>query len=300
LQRVSFCKVNLLLNILGKRPDGFHDLETVLQPLPLHDRLEFSSTAAGVQLTCSDPSLPTDSNNLVWRAATQFLAQTGIEGVRIHLQKLIPVAAGLGGGSGNAAATLLGLNELFGGPLSSEALNAIASSLGSDVPFFLQRDPALATGRGEVILPLDPFPALRDAFILLVHPGFGIPTPWAYRQLAAFPEALRGQTGRADRLVSHLRGAGLPEAGKGFYNALELPAFRKFPLLALFKEFFLEQGAAGALMSGSGSTVFALAGSRAAAEALLERFQSRFGLNYWTAVLSLEQEDLLGSRATRA
>src|SRR5262249_51276778 len=113
LERVSPCKVNLLLNILGKRPDGYHELETILEPVPLHDRLHFEHVASrGVELTCSNSALPTDSSNLVRRAAEQFLEQAAIEeGVRIHLEKNIPLAAGLGGGSGNAAITLLALNE---------------------------------------------------------------------------------------------------------------------------------------------------------------------------------------------
>ncbi len=179
-QRQSPCKVNLVLNVLARRADGFHELETLLQPLPLYDRLTFERAEVGIQLTCNIPNLPTDSQNLVWRAAAMFLEAAGIRaGLRIDLQKEIPLAAGLGGGSGNAAATLLGLNEMFDCPLSAERLNQIAASLGSDVPFFLQNNPALATGRGEKIQPLEPFAALPGAALLLVHPGFGVSTPWA-------------------------------------------------------------------------------------------------------------------------
>jgi 4-diphosphocytidyl-2-C-methyl-D-erythritol kinase len=289
LERDSFCKVNLLLNVLGKRSDGFHALETLMHPVPLHDRLSFLKISSGIQLSCSDPNLPTNAKNLVWRAAAEFFAKTGIaEGVEIYLWKRIPVAAGLGGGSGNAAATLLALNELFGQPLDFGGLNALAASLGSDIPFFLQWRPALATGRGEEISPLDFFPALRGAFMVLVHPGFGVSTPWAYQSLANFPEALGGKPGRAHQLIEELQGTDLRRAGPLFYNALEFPVFRKYPLLGLFKEFFLEQGVPAALMSGSGSTVFALERNRASAEKLLESFETRFGPRYWTAVLPLE------------
>src|SRR5438128_1885718 len=137
LQKQSPCKVNLLLNILGKRADGFHELETVMYPIKVFDELSFARRGKGVQLTCSEPSLPTDSRNLVYRAAARFLEKTNImEGVRLHLEKKIPLAAGLGGGSANAAVTLLGLNELFGAPLTPEQLEPLAASLGSDVPFF--------------------------------------------------------------------------------------------------------------------------------------------------------------------
>src|ERR1044071_7135812 len=187
LEKSSPCKVNLLLNILGKRPDGFHELETVFHPVNVCDRLEFKRGGSGIQLTCSNPTLPTDPTNLVHRAATAFLQTARIsDGVRIHLEKIIPLAAGLGGGSGNAATTLLGLNELFGAPLNLDQLHAVAVSLGSDVPFFLQTKPALATGRGEQIQPLNAFPALRGTVFLLVHPGFGIATAWAYENLARF------------------------------------------------------------------------------------------------------------------
>ena len=168
-------------------------METILHPVALYDLLTFARTASGLELTCSDPALPTDASNLVHRAATKFLSTARIkDGVRIHLEKKIPLAAGLGGGSSNAAHTLLALNELFGQPLTAGQLHNLAAELGSDVPFFLQTQPALATGRGERIIPLEPFPALQEAFILLIHPGFGISTAWAYQQLAHFPEAWQG------------------------------------------------------------------------------------------------------------
>jgi 4-diphosphocytidyl-2-C-methyl-D-erythritol kinase len=290
LEKASGCKVNLLLNILGKRDDGFHELETVLHPIPLCDRLTFERAGAGLELTCSDPLLPVNSKNLVFRAASLFATAAGLghgEGIRIHLHKHLPLAAGLGGGSGNAAATLLALNELFGRPLPLSKLEELAASLGSDIPFFLQERPALATGRGEIIQPLDFFPALRGASFLLVHPGFGISTPWAYQQLARFPAALHGTPGRARRLIALLQ-TGLEAATAEFYNSLEAPALRKYPLLELFQEFFRENGASAALMSGSGSTTFAATSTRAAAETLLEKFKAKFGLGMWTAIVPSE------------
>ena len=133
LEKKSPCKVNLLLNILGRRLDGFHELETVMHPVNLCDDLALTREGTGIQLSCNDPALPTDSRNLVHRATQAFLGAAGIpEGVRIHLEKRIPQAAGLGGGSGYAATTLLGLNELFGLPLSPERLHSLAAGLGSD------------------------------------------------------------------------------------------------------------------------------------------------------------------------
>jgi len=257
-----------------------------MHPVNLCDKLGFERASGGVELTCSDATLPTDSRNLVHRAATAFLSAAGIrEGVKIYLEKKIPLAAGLGGGSANAATTLLGLNELFGSPLTNEKLVELAAVLGSDVPFFLQNKPALGTGRGEKIDSLDFFPALRGAIFFLIHPGFGISTPWAYQNLARFPAALNGRAGRAASLVSHLRGDDLIAAGAEFYNSLEAPALEKYPLLVLFQEFLRANGAAGALMSGSGSTTFAVVSGMGRAEALREKFLGRFGSNSWTALV---------------
>ncbi len=287
LEKPSPCKVNLLLNILGKRADGFHELETVMHPINLCDRLSFERTATGVQLSCSHRDLPTDATNLVHRAATRFLEAAHLrEGVRIHLTKQIPIAAGLGGGSGNAATTLLGLNELFGRPLSAGQLHSLAAALGSDVPFFLQPKPALATGRGETIQELDFFAVLRGKAWLLLHPGFGIATAWAYKELAQFPEALRGHPGRAQRLVTLLQAGDLAQASSELYNSLEAPAFSKYPILGLYQEFFRERGAIGTLMSGSGSTTFAIFAEKQNAATAAETARERFG-DVWTAVVEI-------------
>jgi 4-diphosphocytidyl-2-C-methyl-D-erythritol kinase len=288
LEKQSPCKVNLLLNILGKRPDGFHELETVMHPVPVYDHLTFQRAGNAIQLTCSEPALPTDSRNLVYRAAEAFLKTANIsDGVVLHLEKRIPMAAGLGGGSGNAATTLLGLNQIFDHPLTRTQLETIAASLGSDIPFFLQDKPALGIGRGEKIQSLDFFSALRGAALLLIHPGFGIATAWAYQHLAIFPEALNGRPGRAQKLISLLQTADLRTAAAEFYNSLEAPALQKYPLLALFQEFLRENNAAGTLMSGSGSTTFAIVENKTAAENLADNFKQKFGSTNWTSVITL-------------
>jgi 4-diphosphocytidyl-2-C-methyl-D-erythritol kinase len=287
LEKKSPCKVNLLLNILGKRADGFHELETVMHPVNVFDEMTFDRVTQGLHLTCSDAALPTDAGNLVHRAATLFFQKTEIrDGVRIHLEKKIPLAAGLGGGSGNAATTLLGLNEIFGNPLSERSLHDIAATLGSDIPFFLQTKPALATGRGERIQSLDFFPAMRGTAFLFIHPGFGISTAWAYQTLVNFPDALNGKPGRAQKLISILQAGDLAAASKEFYNSLEAPALKKYPLLALFQEFLRANGAAATLMSGSGSTTFAVVKNQAEAEQLRENFKSKFGETCWTAEIA--------------
>ena len=294
LEKKSPGKVNLILNILGKRADGFHELETVMQPVNICDELTFERTGTGLQLTCSNPELPTDSKNLVHRAATAFLADANIaDGVRIHLEKKLPLAGGIGGGSANAAVTFSALNDLFGSPLPLEKLHELAAALGSDVPFFLYDKPALATGRGEKVRTLESFPTLKGKAFFLVHPGFGISTPWSYQNLARFPKNQNGTPGRAEKLVSLLSGsagfqpASFETVAAEFYNSLEAPAFDKFPVLSLYKDFLRENGALVSLMSGSGSTTFAIAENLAAAETLAEKFKSQFGTNGWTATVAI-------------
>jgi len=288
LEKKSPCKVNLILNILGQRADGFHELETVMQPVNLCDEMSFARAGTGVQLTCSNSELPVDAKNLVHRAATAFLAAAKIsDGVKIHLQKNLPLAGGIGGGSANAAVTFAALNELFGAPLPLEKLHALAAALGSDVPFFLYDQPALATGRGENVRPLEKFPALRGKAFFLVHPGFGISTPWSYQNLARFPQDQNGTPGRAQKLISLLQDGDLKAAAGEVYNSLEAPAFDKFPVLQLYREFLCENGALVALMSGSGSTTFAIAENLSAAENLAEKFKSQFGANGWTATVAI-------------
>lgn len=288
LVRSSPCKVNLLLNILGRRPDGYHALETVFLHVPLHDTLSFDQAPAGVQLTCNRDDLPVDGSNLVHRAATRFLEAAGVSsGVRIHLEKHVPLAAGLGGGSSNAAHTLLGLNDLFGHPLDPATLDTLAASLGSDVNFFLQDKPALATGRGEQVEPLAPFKALSGMGMFLYHPGFGISTAWAYRELARFPSALNGLPGRARALASKLESGDVSGGMASLYNSLEAPALDKFPILSLYQEFLRKRGAVGALMSGSGSTTFALFPDASAARAAIGPFETEFGTAGWLKVMSL-------------
>ena len=288
LRLSSPCKVNFLLNILGKRPDGFHELETLMHPVQWCDELAFTRQGSQLQVTCSNPELPVDSRNLVHRAATRFFDAAKIrEGVSIHLEKRIPMAAGLGGGSGNAACTLRGLNELFGHPLPPETIQEIAASLGSDINFFLQNQPALASGRGEKIESLDSFPCLVGRAFFLFHPGFGISTPWAYQNLARFPAALNGQPGRAATLAGLLRAGSLSEAAPHFYNALEAPASEKYPILKLYQEFLNRHGSVVSLMSGSGSTTFAIAENPDAAENMATLFKQHFGDRGWSAVVAI-------------
>lgn len=288
LERKSACKVNFVLNILGRRADGFHELETLFFPVPLYDQLSAERIAAGIELTCSNPQLACDASNLVWRAAQAFLDTAGIsDGVGLHLTKNLPIAAGLGAGSANAATTLLLLNELFGFPLLPAALDSLAASLGSDVNFFLQSGPATATGRGELINPLPPFGLLRGCALLLFRPGFGVATPWAFKRLAGFPDRLNGRAGLVDRAVEAFSGADLRTAAGHLFNSLETPVLSKYPILGVYQDSLRAAGAIGTLMSGSGSTTFALFPELRQAESASERFRGQFGPEGWLAVVSL-------------
>ena len=278
LSHKSHCKINLLLNVVGQRADGFHELEMLMLPVPIFDRLDFELLGHGIELTCNQPGIPTDSSNLVCQAAESFAAKAGVTGgVRVHLEKSIPAEGGLGGGSSNAAATLLALNKLHDQPLGQATLHELAAELGSDVPFFMQSQAAVAKGRGEIIEPVAPLEALDGKSLLLVRPGFGVPTPWAYQSLAKFPDAKNRPLGQANELAKSLANGSLAEAGDTFYNSLEAPVFDKFPLLNLMKQHALANGAEAALLCGSGSTVFVICSDAATAQSLGQAIKSKFG-----------------------
>jgi 4-diphosphocytidyl-2-C-methyl-D-erythritol kinase len=264
-------KINLYLHILGKRPDGFHELETLMAPISLGDTLEIELIPSGIEFTCSDSALGDAKENLATRAARLFLDELKLEtGVRIHLDKEVPVGAGLGGGSSDAAAVLLALRELTGVKCDDAMLAELAARLGSDVPFFIFRTPAICRGRGEIIEPVQ----LRDRFQgLLVHPGFGVPTPWAYKTYAQNPQP--GETGRAF-------------SGFALRNDLEPPAFSKYAWLPTVKAWFRRQPEVlDALMSGSGSSVFALTESDGASAALKTRFLTEFGATLFATAIEV-------------
>ena len=292
LTQRSPCKVNLVLNLLGLRPDGFHELETLFFPVPLFDELSVETIESDSAqrltfiLSCSNSELPVDSSNLVHRAAASFLQVTGIRTpIRMHLEKNLPLAAGIGGGSANAAVTLRLLNRFFGTPLDFQSLNQIAAGLGSDVNFFLQDLPAIGRGRGEQIEPLPSSDVLQGKSMVLYHPGFGVSTPWTFKQLADFPDARNGRPGRAMEVAQSFLSGDWSAAAASLYNGLEGPVLRKYPILRLYQEFFRQHGAAATLMSGSGSTTFAIFDHLSQAEAILPAFTESFGTAGWFKVV---------------
>ena len=260
-------KVNLVLRILGKRADGFHEIETLMAPVTLSDEIDIEVFAgSGIDLACSDPDVPSDASNLVWRAVEAFAARTGkIFRTTIGLRKNIPSGAGLGGGSSDAAAVLVALNRLLDAGLAEDDLESIAASLGSDIPFFIRNRPAICRGRGEIMEAAGPLP---EANILLIKPPFPVPTAWAYKAWAACNK---------DGRISPRQLLGDIE----LTNDLELPVFEKFLLLPALKSWLIAQPeVTSAMMSGSGSTIFAAI--RGDVGDLDERIRARFGPHIWT------------------
>jgi 4-diphosphocytidyl-2-C-methyl-D-erythritol kinase len=245
-------KVNLFLEVLGKRPDGYHEIATLLVTIDLADEIDFAPADAGeLSLTCDDPSLSAGSDNLVTKAALRLRAETGCSlGARIALRKRIPWAAGLGGGSSDAAAALEGLNELWKLGLSAAALARTGSEIGSDVPFFLNGPAAWCTGRGEVVTPV---PIGQPLNFVLVMPAEGLSTADVYKRLSVPTQPADGIAAREALASGDVEGL-----GKALFNRLQEPAFELCPAAAKAYRRVRGVGAAGCLMSGSGSALFAL------------------------------------------
>lgn len=271
MQLQAPAKINLSFEIKGRRDDGFHEIETLMAPITLSDRLtlERGDATNGVKFSCDDPSVPHGEENLVVRAARLFQKATGVgAGVDIALEKNIPHGAGLGGGSSDAAATLLGLNELFETRLDQKTLIELSAQIGSDVPFFVLGSAATCRGRGEIVEPAKLSARLN---LLLMKPDFGVPTPWAYGRW----KNSRGLPG-----VDY---AAQTFSGVRFVNDLERPVFEKFVLLGHLKTWLRLQPEVGAaLMSGSGSTVFAVLREGANAEVLAARIHENLDARLWT------------------
>lgn len=241
-------KINLWLEVLGKRPDGYHEVSTLMLPVALFDRLELEPQAEGIRLECAHPLVPVDERNLIHRAAEAFFRETGWRmGLRVRLDKAVPVGAGMGGGSADAAAVLSYLNQMAPRALSVAALHELARSLGADVPFFLLKRPALATGIGDV---LKPVLGLCRYPLVLIKPPFEVSAAWAYGSLKL---TRGGSRIKIDTLLAcpHNPAACLE-------NDLEDAVSARYPQIVAIKGWLRRNGAVGALMTGSGPTVFGI------------------------------------------
>jgi 4-diphosphocytidyl-2-C-methyl-D-erythritol kinase len=272
-------KINLNLRVVGRRRDGYHLIDTIMLPVSLYDELEIRKIRSPVdnkktkdgmiEVSCDHPLVPGGEKNIVYRAARLIMQQTDKQQqVQIHIRKRIPVGAGLGGGSADAAATLIGLNRLLTVRLSAAKLEKLALSLGADVPFFIRARPARARGIGERLYPLHGIPSF---WLVIVYPGFPVSTAWAFKKLpptltkppvnTSIPTSLK----RFDRLAKLL------------VNDLESVTLKRYPKIQLLKDRLLHQGAAGSLMSGSGSSVFGIFSSRREARKALRRLLQEEG-----------------------
>jgi len=269
LQYRAYAKVNLYLAVIDRRPDGYHDIETIFQSIDLSDTVLLTPRVGELTLSCNNPELETH-DNLALKAARILEDRFAPDrGVHITLTKNIPVAAGLAGGSADAAAVLHGLNTLWSLGLEDTTLCAIGAEIGSDVPFVLLGGTMSATGRGEVLQPLAP---LRETWLVLLHPPMEVSAARVYNHVMlkkSREERIGGITATFQNIMETLSRGNLPDV---LMNAMEFPVFSEFPHLAVFKQRLLDAGCAGAAMSGSGPTLFGLCKGEAHAQAIAAQF----------------------------
>ncbi|MCF8094856.1 MAG: 4-(cytidine 5'-diphospho)-2-C-methyl-D-erythritol kinase [Desulfobacteraceae bacterium] len=264
MQLYAHAKINLYLDVTGRRPDGYHELVSLMCCIGIHDTVRFSfdvsDSAFGISVSCSNPEVPADHGNLAFLAAEAFFAETrlAVPGLAIEIEKRIPVGAGLGGGSSNAAAVLYGLNRYYHGPLSRDRLMELGRSLGADVPFFIFGAPAVATGIGEKLSAFYGLPCLP---IVVIYPGRPLSTAAVYKKL----NLALTKTEKINKKSTFKQGW-TANISKQLFNVLEPAAMEFRPEIREAKEALLSCGADGALMSGSGSSVFGVFAKTSIAE----------------------------------
>ncbi|HKA54391.1 MAG TPA: 4-(cytidine 5'-diphospho)-2-C-methyl-D-erythritol kinase [Candidatus Binatia bacterium] len=262
-------KVNLSLRIVGRRPDGYHLLDSLMVPVSLCDALTITVSGGRPELvvTCDDPAVPGGETNLAYKAAALLRGETGVRTkIAVALRKQIPAGAGLGGGSSDAAAVLKGLNALLSLRLSEDQLCPLAARLGADVPFFIPCRPAKVAGVGEILTAVPPLPS---RWLVIVVPPFGVSTPWAYRRFDELPSVATPPADVPRQRPAHQWDAAL------LVNDLERAVLPEYPQIDRIKAQLLHIGAEGALMSGSGSAVFGVFHSRARAEQAMRAVADR-------------------------
>ena len=268
ITRKAYGKINIGLDVTGKREDGYHLVKMILQTVDIHDDVTVRKAKSGILLTCDDPDLPTDERNLAYRAAAAMIEAFHLEdGVSIDIKKRIPKEAGMAGGSTDAAAVILAMQELFDLNATTEELDAIALRLGADVPFCLRKGTWLAEGIGEKLTQLKDLP---HADLVIIVPDFGISTKWAYEQVDAIPDLKHPDI---DAIAQAIEAGDIAKAAKSMGNILEEVAVRNYPKIREIKETFLAHGVMGAMMSGSGSAVFGIFDDPIKAEQSFEAFK---------------------------
>lgn len=309
---IAPAKINLYLEIIGDRPDGYHELAMILQSIDLADQLDLRHNGTDqTRVTCDDPQIPTDGQNLAYKAAMLMAAQFPEAarrwgGVDLHIQKRIPMGAGLAGGSADAAATLVGLDLLWKLGLTQGEIRQLAAKLGSDIPFCVSGGTAIATGRGEQLAPLPSADFLH--VVLAKYRSLAISTPWAYQtyraqfsgsyvsdQASLQQRRQRVHSGDIVTAISQRDGA---KIGRLLHNDLEKAVLPVHPQIEWLKQTLAEFNSLGVMMSGSGSTVFALVESEAAAKRVQQQLKAKLpdpDLGIWTAKLISSGIQLLQS-----
>ncbi len=279
---LSPAKVNLRLEVLGIREDKYHNIFSIIQPISLYDEvfLEVEKGGDGIRVDCNHPQVPSNRDNLAYRAAEAFVQRTGFKGkIGVEIRKKIPVAAGLGGGSSNAATVLKGLNDMVGEKLTFEDLQVMGSKLGADIPFFLLGKNSLATGIGEILKEID----IPKFWYVIINPGFPVSTREVYQD-----ENLNLTKKKVDiNIPSLAKSLKTPSLIKRLlYNDLEKIVFKSYPGLRDIKRLLVERGAAGSLLSGSGSTVYGLFFGKGHARKAYELLLKDSEKNNWTIFLA--------------
>ncbi len=275
IELLSPAKVNLRLEVLRRRDDGYHEIRTILQRISLYDRVRISLKGEeGISVITDSPRLPVDEGNLAYRAASFLLEEAEARvGMELHIHKEIPISSGLGGGSSNAACTLMGLNRILKLNFSKDRLMEIGARIGADVPFFILESAAMATGIGEKLEPLEIRPPL---WFVLVNPGWEVSTRWAYEglnfQLTKRPIHIK--------LPPFFNDIG--QVARILHNDLESVTIPAYPAIDGIKAELLSQGAVGSLMTGSGPTVFGLFSHNKGAESAYRKLNAKYGERRWT------------------
>ncbi len=246
-------KINLTLDVVGKRENGYHDVRMIMETVSLYDTINIHKTNGKIELKCNLPYVPTDERNIAFKAAKMFFEETGIKGgVSINIRKRIPVAAGMAGGSTDGATVLKGLNIIHGKPLSNEKLEEIAAKLGADVPYCINGRLALAEGIGEKLTKLGTMPRTS---VLLAKPDISLSTKWVYQNLQWDKVAGHPDT---DGAIEDLKNGDVRALADKMYNVLEEVSIKRYPIIQEIKDIMTEGGALKSMMSGSGPTVFGL------------------------------------------
>lgn len=262
----SYAKINITLDVLGKRDDGYHELKMIMQTVSLHDILTIATKPHGITVNSNLEFLPTDENNLAYKAAVHFFRESGISGgADIFISKRIPVAAGLAGGSGNAAAVLKGLNKIYGGVFSNERLREIGLNIGSDVPYCIEGGTMLAEGRGEILTPIAP---MRETYFVLATPRMAVSTKKVFAKLDAESLTEHPDT---DGVINAIKNRDIHETAIRMYNVLETAM--RHPIVNKIKSQMIDLNALGTVMSGSGPTVIGIFRTEEAAKTAEKYFR---------------------------